>query len=69
MTFEEQLAAYGAVIPDLPVEEPCYQVNRSLWALYRRLDPTVQEHPVCTEAEIVRRLDILYNSDGTCNVG
>ena len=68
MTFEEQLAAYGAVIPDLPVEEPCYKVNRSLWALYRRLDPNVQEHPVCTEAEIVRRMDLLYFSDGTCNI-
>ena len=64
--FEDMLAAYGAVIPDLPVDEPCYKVNRSLWALYRRLDPTVQEHPVCTEAEIVRRLDLLYMGAGIC---
>ena len=64
--FEDMIAAYGAVIPDLPVDKPCYQVNRSLWILYRRLDPTVQEHPVCTEAEIVRRLDLLYMGDGTC---
>ncbi len=64
--FEDMIEAYGAVIPDLPVEEPCYQVNRSLWALYRRLDPNVKEHPVCTEAEIVRRMDLLYMGDGTC---
>lgn len=64
--FENQLEAYGAVIPDLPLDRPCYEVNRSLWALYRRLDPHAHEHPIFTEAEIVRRLDLLYMGDGTC---
>jgi len=69
MTFEEQLEAYGAIVPDCPVDLPCYQVNRSLWGLYKRFDPRAEEHPVMTEQEIVRRLDVLYMSDGTCNMG
>ena len=64
--FEDMLAAYGAVIPDLPLDQPCYQVNRSLWQLYKRLDPKAQEHPVMTEQEIVRRFDLLFMGLGTC---
>ena len=66
MTFEEQLEAYGAIVPDCPVDIPCYKVNRSLWQLYKRLDPKAQEHPIMTEQEIVRRLDLLYMGQGVC---
>jgi hypothetical protein len=66
--FEELLEAYGAIVPDCPTPLPCYTVNRSLWALYRKLEPRAVEHPIYTEEEIVRRMDLLYFSDGTCNV-
>ena len=66
MTFEEQLEAYGAIVPDCPVDLPRYKVNRSLWQLYKRLDPKAQEHPIMTEQEIVRRLDLLYMGQGVC---
>ena len=66
MTFEDQLEAYGAIVPDCPVDLPCYAVNRSLWQLYKRLDPKAQEHPIMTEQEIVRRLDLLYMGQGVC---
>ena len=66
MTFEEQIEAYGAIVPDCPVDLPCYLVNRTLWQLYKRLDPKAQEHPVMTEQEIVRRFDLLFMGLGTC---
>ena len=66
--FEELLEAYGAIVPDYPTPLPCYTVNRSLWTLYRKLEPRAVEHPIYTEEEIVRRMDLLYFSDGTCNV-
>ena len=69
MTFEEQYEAIQAVIPDLPRDMPAYEVNPPLWAFWRRLEPTSQEHPVYTEQEIVRRLDLFYFGDGTCNTG
>ena len=66
--FNDMLEAYGAVIPDCPTPLPCSTVNRSLWALYRKLDPSAADGPLMTEEEIVRRMDLLYMSDGTCNV-
>jgi hypothetical protein len=68
MTFEEQYEALQAVIPDLPRDIPAYTVNPPLWAFWRTVEPSAPEHPVMTEQEIVRRLDILYCSDGTCNI-
>ena len=67
--WETQLEGYGALVPDMPRNEPCYEVNKPLWAVFRRTHPHAVEHPIMTEQEIVRRLDCLYMSDGTCNVG
>jgi len=66
MTFEEQYEALQAVIPDLPRDIPAYQVNPPLWAFWRTVEPFAPEHPIMTEQEIVRRLDLLYMGDGAC---
>ena len=66
MTFEEQYEAIQAVIPDLPRDMPVYEVNPPLWAFWRRLEPRAEPHPVMTEQEIVRRLDLMYMGHGVC---
>jgi len=67
--WEEQFKEYGAIVPDMPCARPCYEVNPPLWAFWRKIEPRAVEHPILTEQEIVRRLDLLYFSDGTCNTG
>ena len=64
--WETQLEGYGALVPDMPRDMPCYTVNAPLWALVRRIEPNALEHPIMTEQEIVRRLDLLYMGDGVC---
>ena len=64
--WETQLEGYGALVPDMPRDAPCYTVNAPLWALFRRIEPNAPEHPIMTEQEIVRRLDLLYMGDGVC---
>lgn len=66
MTFEEQYEAIQAVIPDLPRDMPAYTINPPLWAFWRMIEPRATEHPVMTEQEIVRRLDLMYMGDGVC---
>jgi len=56
-------------VPDMPRDQPCYEVNAPLWAFWRRVKPGATEHPIMTEQEIVRRLDLIYFGDGTCNSG
>ena len=68
MTFEEQLEAYGAIVPDCPLPLPCWQVNRSLWRLFQRFEPQAQESQIFTEQEVVRRMDLFYMADGTCQI-
>lgn len=67
--WETQFEEYGAVVPDWPRDKPCYEVNPPLWAFWRKIEPSTKEHPILTEQEIVRRLDMLYFGDGTCNTG
>lgn len=67
--WQAQFEDYGAIVPDWPRDKPCYEVNAPLWAFWRKLEPQSQEHPMFTEQEIVRRLDMFYFGDGTCNAG
>ena len=67
--WETQFEEYGAIVPDMPRNLPCYEVNPPLWAFWRRVKPGAAEHPIMTEQEIVRRLDLIYFGDGTCNSG
>ena len=45
------------------------EVNPPLWAFWRKMEPRTTEHPTLTEQEVVRRLDLFYFGDGTCNTG
>jgi hypothetical protein len=45
---------------------PVYEVNPPLWAFWRAVRPLAEEHPVLTEQEIVRRLDLMYMGHGVC---
>lgn len=67
--WETQLEGYGAIVPDCPTTLPCYTVNPPLWALFRTLDPHAPEHPIFSEQEVVRRIDLMYFGDGTCSTG
>lgn len=64
--WEEQLETYGAIVPDCPTPLPCYEVNKPLWGLYRQIDPRAEEHPLFSEQEVVRRMDLLFMGQGTC---
>ena len=63
--FKEQYERMQITIPDLPRAEPCYKVNAPLWRFWQTIAHT-PKHPIMTEQEIVRRLDLLYMGDGTC---
>jgi hypothetical protein len=66
--FRAQYEALQHVIPDIPRDAPAYAVNPPLWRGWLAIQPS-PEHPLFTEQEVVRRLDLLYMGDGTCHIG